>query len=343
MECNEFLPLLSGHIDRMNSEAEERRLQEHLRSCKHCRARLEQMEQADEALRNGKAAPPADLTARIMAQVRAQPRQKPSRKRTVLPIAAAGLASAAMLALVFFGVFSLPALQTGDTAYAQEEGVSFENKAVSGESAPEAANDGIYYDYMPNNAAVPNADAMESAVTSSEPLLAAEDAPGAASIELPAFTLPSVDFSTGGTESTPLVSEPTAAAGTLPSNSLLPDITPPGTDAPLLLIWNADPGDIAFFKGLTPLTSSSESELPTSQDAGTLYERLLAPLTQKISDAASALPSKPALTATKYLVSYEQLCALFTECIGTYEIAVYYPADVCDLEHCTVLVLTAIG
>ena len=70
MNCNDYLPLLGGHLDSMNTAVEEQRLQKHLSACKHCRALLAQMEQTDALLHASKAEPPADLTARIMAQVR---------------------------------------------------------------------------------------------------------------------------------------------------------------------------------------------------------------------------------------------------------------------------------
>lgn len=39
MNCNDYLPLLSGHLDGENSPEEEQRLQAHLAQCANCRAR----------------------------------------------------------------------------------------------------------------------------------------------------------------------------------------------------------------------------------------------------------------------------------------------------------------
>ena len=109
--CNEFLPLLSGHLDGMNSEKEEARLLAHLKQCRHCRTLLEQMEAADAALRDDACAPPVDLTARIMEQVHREPRKRRFGRR-IFTVSAAGLAAAAMLALVLNG--KIPLLSLGE-------------------------------------------------------------------------------------------------------------------------------------------------------------------------------------------------------------------------------------
>lgn len=81
MNCDEYLPLISGHLDGVNSEIEERRLQEHLETCEACRVLLSQMEQND-ALLQSAATPPADLTDRIMNAVRKEKRT--AKKRWIL-------------------------------------------------------------------------------------------------------------------------------------------------------------------------------------------------------------------------------------------------------------------
>lgn len=107
MHCNDYLQLLSGHLDHTNSEKEEKRLQGHLKNCRHCRALLAQMEANDVLLKDDAIEPPADLTDRIMSQVKKEPRKRRSYRRLV-SYAAGGLAAAAMLTLVLTGRFGLP-------------------------------------------------------------------------------------------------------------------------------------------------------------------------------------------------------------------------------------------
>lgn len=67
MNCNDYLSLLSGHLDGENSPEEEQRLQAHLAQCANCRARLQAFERGDRLLRADTAVPPAGLTASILA------------------------------------------------------------------------------------------------------------------------------------------------------------------------------------------------------------------------------------------------------------------------------------
>lgn len=101
----EYAALLSGHIDQMNTAEEEALLQAHLSQCAHCRELLRQMEAADDALRALPAEAPGDLAARIMQNVRSQPKKRRFAKR-LIPLATAGLAAAAMLVFVFSGTLS---------------------------------------------------------------------------------------------------------------------------------------------------------------------------------------------------------------------------------------------
>ena len=85
MHCNDYLQLLSGHLDHTNSEKEEKRLQGHLKNCRHCRELLAQMEANDVLLNDEAIVPPADLTDRIMAQVKKEPRKRFNYRRFVPP------------------------------------------------------------------------------------------------------------------------------------------------------------------------------------------------------------------------------------------------------------------
>lgn len=118
MNCEEYLPLISGHIDGANSEIEERRLQSHLNTCESCRALLAQTEQNDALLRSSVATPPPDLTARILREVRSE-KQSPRKKRWI-PIAASGLAAAALLSLVIWGKLPLMPVASKDAAIIEE-------------------------------------------------------------------------------------------------------------------------------------------------------------------------------------------------------------------------------
>ena len=140
--CNEYLLLLSGHLDGVNSEKEEARLQAHLKQCRHCRTLLAQMEAADAAMAGGLAEPPADLTDRIMEQVRREPKKRRFGKR-VFTLSAAGLAAAAMLTLVFSGKIGLLSRYTksadiaAPAAEADNERSSFNGWQMAADGEPD--------------------------------------------------------------------------------------------------------------------------------------------------------------------------------------------------------------
>ena len=102
MNCDEYLPLISAHLDGANSEIEERRLQEHLYTCEACRALLSQMEQNDALLKSSAAVPPADLTERIMREVRKEQKASSSGKKRIISMVTSGLAVAALFGLVIW-------------------------------------------------------------------------------------------------------------------------------------------------------------------------------------------------------------------------------------------------
>ena len=330
MSCNEYLPLLSGHLDGTKSEAEEFRLQKHLASCKQCRRLLAQLEQTDALLLSSKAEPPADLAARIMSQVRNEPKRKKALRRTVRSVCAAGFAAAALLALVFFGDLKLPSLKlegSADAAYSdagsgqsasgdwtEEADFLFRNDEMTAE---QAENYSITRDYganAPDTAAAPS---VESVTEKGNSLTATESAESL-------LTLPSLSYDASGE----LLNDYESAEDTDTTHRLPYGLTPSEAASPLLVIWGAQAEELSFLYGLSP----SEESVPTSSDeANSLYTRLL-----------SALPPQQdsALTITKYLVSYEQFSSIFNDYVGIYETAVYYPAELYDLESCTVLVIS---
>ncbi len=340
--CNEYLPLLSAHIDGMNSEIEERRLQQHLRSCAHCRERLRELEEADATLRAAKAEPPADLTGRIMAQVRSEPRKKAPHKRKYLSIGAAGLAAAAMLALVLFGNSTLPGLPTetaADSTAADTLGIA-PDEAVQDEAFYSIASGNFYLkDFSETGDAASKEemaianDSNDAATTFPEPtdaLIEGDTVFDYGFVDLP-------ELPTGNTSAS--LSDDTNAGDGLPGGTTL---APPKTSsnpsgAPLLIVWGAVPGELA------PLQNAEEMMPPelVNAESDTLYSRLLdaLPLAKALSEAAAERTPQPTVTA--YCVDYEQLSAVFETCLGSYETAVYFPAEVTDSAHCTVLVISA--
>ena len=105
MKCDVYVPLLSAHLDGMNTAEEEKKLQKHLESCESCRELLAQMKENDQLLRCEEIPVPSDLTEKIMGNVR---RTKKNKKPFYISLAASGLAAAAVLALAFSGKVSVP-------------------------------------------------------------------------------------------------------------------------------------------------------------------------------------------------------------------------------------------
>ncbi len=358
MRCNDYISLLSGHIDGKNSEVEERRLQQHLQACKACRALLEQMEQADTALRESRQEPPAELTVRIMAQVRKEPKQKRSHRRTIFSVGATGLAAAALLAFVFFGDLKLPALSSGENApviTVYEQASEYPRSANTEQNfymAPILPDSTLF---EPVIEAAPSEE-LPSSTQQQQPAMDASpsEAPVDGKENIDATTPSAADDLTLPTVCTDITApqDSTEATGSSKPHRKPPKLASSEAAAPLLIIWNAQPESFAPLKDLTPLEEPPKSDAPPAEDteqtngaaaeSGNLYTRLLAtlPLGKKLSEASPELLSKPALSIMKYLVSYEQFSALFTECIGAYETAVYYPANLRDLDCCTVLVIS---
>lgn len=340
MNCNEYLPLLSGHLDGANSAAEEARLQKHLASCKQCRTLLAQLEQADTMLLSSKATPPADLTARIMTQVRKEAKQKKSMRRVFRSIGAAGLAAAALLALVFLGDLKLPFLR-------QDEGISTAmvdtdttNDLVTADTLPEGmnfsfANQGFAAeqdnDLYGRNSASPEevVEGIPASSTGSGTAKTAIDGePNGADLER-LLQLPSLAYGIGN--------EPESAEDAGTPHRAPSDLAPSAPASPLLVIWGADAQELSSAYDLSP-TQEEQTEPASNTDS--LYTRLLSalPPAKNLSDTAPQQGSE--VTVTKYLVSYAQLSSLFTDCVGVYETAVYYPTGLSELENCTVLVIS---
>lgn len=150
MNCNDYLPLLSGHLDGENSPEEEQRLQAHLAQCASCRARLQAFERGDRLLRADTAVPPAGLTASILAAAAKTP-QRPVKKprRAYWGGLATGLAAAALVVFTLLGPLKGFAQQkSNDTAataapgdvvmgYSGNVTSFYHDAATSGVEAPE--------------------------------------------------------------------------------------------------------------------------------------------------------------------------------------------------------------
>lgn len=102
ISCERAWELLSQQLDEPLSPQEKQELEEHLAACPACRKEQEELAQLDEALRGLKEIEaPADFAARVMDQVRAEPRES----RKVIPLwrpqmrALAGLAACALLCI----------------------------------------------------------------------------------------------------------------------------------------------------------------------------------------------------------------------------------------------------
>ena len=371
MKCNQIFPLLSGHLDGANSEIEERRLQQHLKTCRHCRELLARLEENDALLASQEAQPPVDLAARIMSQIRREEKKPRFGKRFLISTAATGLAAAALLAFVVWGNVSLP----------KTDGSAMEK--ASYDLAAEAACNDV------SDAAATNA-VSENTVLS-DTLTSASDPSGGADLNTPADsgqlnapeTEPAPTQAMQPTEKTSAVaadsSEPTEPAEDTTAVDPTQDTyfepsppplaylqnenatdetveTPPmytysgqtdenpppkrGTakqkpvEGPVLVIWKTDTAEIA---GLADFTLSPAETASADVLGDNLYTRMnnglfLRPLPRDDGQEAS-------LAVTACTVDYETLTALFDECAGTYELCVYYPASIKSLENCTVLLV----
>lgn len=333
MNCNEFHPLLSGHLDGANSAAEEARLQKHLASCKQCHTLLEQFGKADAMLLSSKVEPPADLTARIMTQVRQEAKQKKTKRHAVWSVGAAGFAAAALLALVFLGDLKLPSLKQDDGVPTVMVYADAESDLSPTDALPEKAD---FYLFNEGFAAAQAADSDNNAYADSNtPKTAADTAPNTDMV-VPnegLLWLPSLkDSGIEGIDNTP------ENGGDIGTPHRMPSVlTTSDTVSPLLVIWGADAEKLSADYDLSP---SLEGMSTASSDTDSLYGCLLASLPSAITRDESTPQQDAAPNVSIYLVNDTQFSTIFTDCVGVYETAVYYPTDLSELESCTVLVIS---
>lgn len=141
MECSEYEALISAMLDGELSREEESALHTHLKTCERCRNYLALMRAIQGAAEADAPDPPADLSGRIMASVRAAAPQK-KKKGRILGIPVRSLALAAAAAVVLLAGWSGSRLlrakgsAPGETALMSAASVP----AVEEPEAPEAGN-----------------------------------------------------------------------------------------------------------------------------------------------------------------------------------------------------------
>ena len=370
MKCNQILPLLSGHLDGANSEIEERRLQQHLKTCRHCRELLTQMEENDALLASQEAQPPADLTNRIMSQIRKEEKKPRFGKRFIVSTAATGLAAAALLAFVVWSNVSLP--KSSDSApemAALDNANEYERVAVSdmeaGSNTDEnilndtlTADTGLYGGTGLNGSGSTPADTwLQLEAPETEPattqgtLLEKTDAVVADSSEP---TEPAESITAQDTYFEP---SPPPIASIQDENATDESVEPPpmyaysgqtaenlppkrgasnqkAAESPVLVIWKTDTAEIA---GLADCSLSPAETASADVLGDNLYTRMNNGLFLRPRPRDDG--QETSLAVTTCTVDYEALTALFDECAGTYELCVYYPASIKSLEKCTVLLV----
>ena len=370
MKCNQILPLLSGHLDGANSEIEERRLQQHLKTCRHCRELLTQMEENDALLASQEAQPPADLTNRIMSQIRKEEKKPRLGKRFIVSTAATGLAAAALLAFVVWSNVSLP--KSSDSApemAALDNANEYERVAVSdmeaGSNTDEnilndtlTADTGLYGGTGLNGSGSTPADTwLQLEAPETEPattqgtLLEKTDAVVADSSEP---TEPAESITAQDTYFEP---SPPPIASIQDENATDESVEPPpmyaysgqtaenlppkrgasnqkAAESPVLVIWKTDTAEIA---GLADCSLSPAETASADVLGDNLYTRMNNGLFLRPRPRDDG--QETSLAVTTCTVDYEALTALFDECAGTYELCVYYPASIKSLEKCTVLLV----
>ena len=371
MKCSQIFPLLSGHLDGANSEIEERRLQQHLKTCRHCRELLAQMEKNDALLASQETQPPVDLTARIMSQVRKEEKKPRFGKNFLISTAATGLAAAALLTFVVFGNVSLP-----KTAGSAMEKVSYDLAAeaacndVSDPAATNAVSENTVLSDTLMSASDPSGGADLNTPADSGQLNAPETEPVPTQVTQPPETKETVvadssepteptedGMGTNFTQGTYFEPSPPPLASSSEESVPEETIEPPpmfayqvegannqppkrgiskqkAIEGPVLVIWKTDTAEIA---GLADFTLSPAETASADVLGDNLYTRMnnglfLRPLPRDDGQEAS-------LAVTTCTVNYDTLAALFDECAGTYELCVYYPASIKSLENCTVLLV----
>lgn len=180
MSCETILPLIHGHLDGMNSEAEEAQLQAHLRDCPSCRALMEQYAQIDARLRATEVEPPEQFAAGVMYKVHRGSHKKRFAFGPVTMVAAA----AALLLVIGSGQIT-SFLQGGssdsaaiaeDVTREMSQGTAEENGSVerqtttatTDDAAPDTSSTADTADTAPAEYAAPGTNAAVNPATLTE-------------------------------------------------------------------------------------------------------------------------------------------------------------------------------
>lgn len=332
MHCDDFLPLISGHLDGCNTETEEKALLEHLQHCTRCRELLAQMEQNDQLLSH-MTEPPANLSTRIMDAVRKEPR-KTKRKRWYASITAAGLATAALLALVLFGSTGLPAMDAVDSAMEMIHDAPADQAAGGDLFRAEAQ---MQDDYL-NNSVTTYGQTAESGngACLTSPSTAPTEQKDILSDQLCESPETGPLYAAEISGGLPLPGDLPMRMGAADAYGLV-SVDGSVQEIPTLIIQDADIADFPDLKFL-PMDTDVQT-MPTVFDSeADFYERFLSSLPTEYSLLGSGtLREMPRFSLSRYSLPYDSFIALLEAAAGKYELSVYLPTDPAEAEACLVI------
>lgn len=302
MNCIDILPLLSGHLDHMNTDTEDALLEAHLKDCAKCRATLAAMERNDRLLAADLASPPEDLTVRIMKEVRAPAKKSRFNRRALVSWIASSAAAAALFGFVF--------LQPDSPAKELAPSVP-ETYALEFDSQEE--DNAICYAYT------------------ADPRCAQE----VAGTEAPHTT----EFAEDSDTATPTApvgdAQPTMPISPT-EHYRLPMIARPDWAMPILFIWDADPADFPLMDDYTPEDLEDNRLLLPKEiwDDESFMQRLNEVLPHLEQET---IESNFTTTWTVYTLPYEMLAELVEACGEDYETILYDPESFMDAEECKII------
>lgn len=126
MSCDEMILLISGHLDGVNSQEEEKRLQEHLAECASCRDLLAVFQKAEVLLKEQEMTVPVDFCAGVMARIQEETGKKKRSFRLWTTLAAS---AAAVVLVLGAGALSMPKTASDGAAAVMEEQEELEETA----------------------------------------------------------------------------------------------------------------------------------------------------------------------------------------------------------------------